>query len=169
MTLECSSSQFMLATRCICYLMSQVLSGLDFCFMYLYDRLVYNTWWKEHPLHLEMVLKHLKEANLKIKHGKCQFYKRNLHFLGHLISEHGIQPLPEKVSPIEKLKEPSNIDELHYFLVLTGCYRKFFPLFANVTKSLNKFLTKDIKFQCLPQCQAAFEHLKKALSKEPIL
>ena len=66
------------------------------------------------------------------------------------------------------LKEHSNIDELHHFLGLTGYYNMFIPLFANITKPLNRQLKKDIKFQWLSQCQAAFEHLKKALCKEPI-
>ena len=51
-----------------------------------------------------------------------------------MISEQGIQPLLEKVTAIQKLKEPNNIGELCHFLGLTG---KFIPLFVHVTKSLN--------------------------------
>ena len=87
-----------------------------------------------------MVLKYLKEANLKIKLTKLQFFKDNLYYLGYLISEHGIQPLLKKVSVIEKLKEPINIDELCHFIGLTGYYKTFVPLFTDVTKLLNKFL-----------------------------
>ena len=114
-----------------------------------------------------MVFKDLKEVNLKIKLRKYQFLKKIC--LGHFISEHGIQLLLEKVSATEKLKESSNTDKLCHFLSLTGYYRKAIPLFPKVTKPLNKHLKKDTKFQWLPQCQAAFEHLKKALCKEPIL
>ena len=85
---------------------------------------------------LEMVFKHLKEANLKMKLGKYQFFKKYLHYLGNLISKQGIQPLLEK-STKKKLKELSNIDELHHFLDLAGYYRKFVPLFTDVTKPLN--------------------------------
>ena len=85
-----------------------------------------------------MAFKHLKEANLKIKLSKCQIFENHLHYLVHLIWEHGIHPLSEKASAIEKLKEPSNIDKLCHFLCLTGYYRKFIPLFTNVTKPLNK-------------------------------
>ena len=92
---------------------------------------------------------HLKEANLKIKLSKCQMFKTHLHYLGHLISEHGIQPLPEKVIETEKLKEPNNVDELYHFLSLTGYYRKFTPLFVDITNPLNYLLKKDTKFQWL--------------------
>ena len=130
-----------------CYIMSQVLSALDFCFVYLDDIIVYSSSWKENLQHLEVVFKHLKKANLKIKLSKCQFVKRHLHYLGQLISEHGIQLILEEASAIKRLKEPSNIDELHDFLSLTGYYRKFIPLFTDITKLLNKFLKKDTKFQ----------------------
>ena len=106
---------------------------------------------------------HLQKANLKIKLSKCKFLQDHLHQLGHLKSEHGIQMLLEKESVIEKLKEPSNIDELHHFLGLLGYCRKFISLFTNVTQPLDKLLKKDTKFQWLPQYQEAFEHLKSTL------
>ena len=84
-----------------CYLMSQVLSGLNFCFAYLHDILVSSMSWKEHLQHLEMVFWCLKETNLKIKLRKCQFFKKHLHHLGILISEYDIHLLPEKVSAIK--------------------------------------------------------------------
>ena len=59
-----------------------------------------------------VVFKCLKEANLKLKLSKCQFFKKHLHYLGHLISMQGIQPLPKNVSVIQHIKEPSNVEEL---------------------------------------------------------
>ena len=71
-------------------------SGLDFCLTYLDDILFYSTSWKGHMQFLEMAFKHLKEANVEIQLSKCQFLRKHLHSLDHLISKHGIQPLPEK-------------------------------------------------------------------------
>ena len=76
----------------------------------------------------------------KIKLSKCQFFKQHLHYLGHFISEQGIQPLSEKVTTIEKLKEPSNMNALHHFLGLKGHHRKFIPLFADIANLLGKLL-----------------------------
>ena len=102
--------------------MSEVLSGLDFCFAHLDDILMNSTSWKECMKHLEMVLKCLNEANLKIKVSKWQSFKKNFHNLGHLISKQGIQPLPENVLARERLKEPSDINKLCHFPGLTGYY-----------------------------------------------
>ena len=76
-----------------CYLMSQVLSSLDFCLAYLDDILIYSASWKEHLQHLEVVFQHLKEASLEIK---LQFFEKHLHYLGHVIYEQGIAPLRVK-------------------------------------------------------------------------
>ena len=55
------------------------------------------------------------------------------------------------------------------FLGLTGYYRTFMLLFANVRKPLSQLLRKNIKFQWSQQCQASFDHLKQVLCREPNL
>ena len=107
----------------LCYLMSQVLSGLDACFKYLDDILMYSTSWEEHLQHLETVFRHLKAANMNIKPSKCQFFKQYSHYLGHLISEQGIKPLPDKIMVSTNLAEPRNVDECHHLCGLAGYYR----------------------------------------------
>ena len=101
-----------------CYLMLQVLSELDFCYVYLDN--IYSTSWKENLQHLQLVFECLKEANLKSKLSKCQSCKKCLPYLGHLTSRTRYQPLPAKLAATEKFKEPSNIDECHHFHGLTG-------------------------------------------------
>ena len=84
-----------------CYLMSQVLSGLEYCFVYLDDIGIYSASWTKHLQDLEAVFNHLKEANLKIKFSKCQFSKKHLHYVGHLVSKQSIQLFLEKESAIK--------------------------------------------------------------------
>ena len=112
MALEHGPFSYISLLGIFCYFILQVLAWLDFCFAYLSDTLIYSLAWKEHLYHLEVVFKHLKEANLKLKLCKCQFFKKHLHYLGHLISEHGIHTLPKKVSAVQYIKEPSNVEEL---------------------------------------------------------
>ena len=83
-------------------------------------------------IHLEMLFNHLKWAKLKIELSKCQVFKQHLYYLGHFISEQSIQPLLEKLITIRNLKEPSSVDDLYHFLGLTGYYRRFIPLFADI-------------------------------------
>ena len=113
-----------------CYHMSQVLSGLDFCCAYLNDKLIYSTSLKEHLHHLEAIFKYLKESNLKLKLSKCQFFKKHLHYLGHLISEQGIQLLSRKVSAIQHIKRAHlNMSLVQEVIIESSCH--CFPTFPN--------------------------------------
>ena len=122
--------------------------------------------WEEHLQHLGNVFIYLKMANQKIKLSECQFFKRNLHYLGHLILEKDIQQQCDKIIAIKNLSEPKSVDELHHFLGLTGYYRKFVPLFPDIMKPLNKLLGKDTKFQWSTQCQSAFETSEECILQE---
>ena len=94
------------------YLMSKVLIGLNhFTFTYLDDVLIFSKFWKEHLQHLNTVFNRFKTAGLKIKLSKCQFFKTQLHYLGHKISADGLEPLPEKLEAIKNLAPAQNVDE----------------------------------------------------------
>ena len=57
---------------------------------------------------------------------------------------------------IKKLLAPTNVDELHQFLGVTGFYRKFVPFYADITKCLNKLLRKGAEFQWSKQYNNAY-------------
>ena len=69
-------------------LRNQVLEGLSFTMTYLDDIIIFSN--SEEVFHL------LRKAGLKMKQSKCDFFKSQIHYLGHLISEDGISPLPDK-------------------------------------------------------------------------
>ena len=59
------------------------------------------------------------------KDSKCEFFKTEIHYLGHIISNEGIRMDPEKVDAILKWPHPGNLQELQMFLGLVGFYRKY--------------------------------------------
>ena len=77
--------------------------------------------------HLEEIFVRLKAAGLKLKLEKCCFFKKHIQYLGHLISEEGIQPLPEKIESIAKMPAPRNPKEVKQFLGLVGYYKNLSP------------------------------------------
>ena len=78
-------------------LMNKVLKGLKFAMTYLNDIIIFSQNELQHLEHLEIVFSHLQEAGLKMKCSKCDFFKSEIHYLGHLISPEGISPLPNKL------------------------------------------------------------------------
>ena len=82
-------------------LISIVLQGCsDFVMAYLDDIIIFSKNEAEHLKHIEIIFQKLKEAGLKLKESKCDFFKKEIHYLGHLISDKGIYPLPEKLDTI---------------------------------------------------------------------
>ena len=77
-----------------------------------------------------MVFSKYLKADLKLKESKCDFFKKEIHYLGHLISVDGIQPLPEKLESIHNMPKPRSPKEIKQFLGLTGYYRKFVPKYV---------------------------------------
>ena len=125
------------------YLMSKVLTGLNyFAFTYLYDVLIFSKSCEEHLQHLNAVFNRFKTAGLKNKLSKCQFFKTQLHYLGHKISADGLQPLPKKVEVIKNLAHAKNVDEACQILGLLGYYRSFAPASADITTLITNLLKK---------------------------
>ena len=144
-------------------LMDLVLRGLnlDICLVYLDDIILFSVTQEQHIERLEMILRRLKEANLKLKPRKCTLMQREVTFLGHVISHQGIATDPEKIKLIEEWPVPTNLKQLRGFLGLTGYYRRFVNGYSVITTPLNYLLKKDQPYQWTHECQEAFEQLKK--------
>ena len=96
-----------------------------FVVFFLDDILVYNRSEEEHLNHLRQVFEVLREHQLYAKDSKCEFFKTEIHYLGHIISNEGIRMDLEKVDAILKWPHPRNLQELEMFLRLAGFYRKY--------------------------------------------
>ena len=108
-------------------LVNEVLSGLTFAFGYLDDILVFSPDMETHLKHLRILFERLRSADLKLKEVKCNFLKKHIQYLGHIISGEGIVPVPEKLESIQKMLPPQNPKEVKQYLGLIGYYRKFVP------------------------------------------
>ena len=150
-------------------LMNKVLKGLKFAMTYLDDIIIFSQDELQHLEHLEIVFSRLREAGLKMKRSKCDFFKSEIHYLGHLISPEGISPLPNKLDSIRHMPVPNSEKEIKQFLGLTGYYRKFVPRFADISRPLTTLTKKDAIFEWTSACQKSFELLKEALCGEPVL
>ena len=101
-------------------LVNEVLSGLTFAFGYLDDILVYSHDMEAHRKHLRTLFMRLQEADLKLKEVKCNFLKKHIQYLGHIVSRKGITPMPEKLACIKEMPPPKTPKEIKQFLGLVG-------------------------------------------------
>ena len=88
------------------HLMNKVLDNFPFAMTNLDDIIIFNNMEEEHLAHIEEIFKRLEAADLKMKRSKCNFFKKHIHYLGHLISADGIRPLKDKLDTICDMPAP---------------------------------------------------------------
>lgn len=152
-------------------MMTIALSGLppECAFLYIDDILVVGCSVNHHFKNLETVFKRLRQYNLKLNPAKCNFFKHDVTYLGHHISEKGILPDPSKYNVIKNFPVPKTSDEVRRFVAFCNYYRRFIPKFADIAHPLNKLLRKNAVFEWNEECKTAFETLKRKLISPPVL
>ena len=118
------------------HLMNKVLDNCSSAMTYLDDIIIFSNSEEEHLAHIEEIFRRLEAADLKMKRSKCDFFKKHIHYLGHLISANGIRPLKDKLDTIQNMPAPHSSKEVKQFLGLAGYYRKFVPCFADLSRPL---------------------------------
>ena len=93
-------------------MMDEILSDLEFAFIYMDDVLIASRSMEEHTEHFRVLFRRLADHDLVLSPAKCQFGQSRIEFLGHTVSKDGIEPLPEKVAAISQFPKPSTTEEL---------------------------------------------------------
>ena len=155
--------------------------------IYLDDILVFGNTFEETMGRLDMVLTRLGKMNLKVKPKKCHMFQKQLRYLGHLVSEEGIAPDPEKIRAVRDWATPTSEKALRSFLGLAGYYRRFVRDFGKLAAPLHALTggpskkKKALKERTIPErkrafrelwdgeCDQAFCELKRLLTSAPIL
>lgn len=151
-------------------LMEKVLKKLSkICLVYLDDVIIFGKSFEEMLDHLKQVFLRLRSANLKLNPRKCSFFKREIKYLGHVVSEGGVTTDPEKISAVRNWPVPRTKKQVRSFLGFCSYYRKFVKGFSLIAKPLFSLTENLAKFVWTEQCESAFQRLKKCLMSSPIL
>ena len=156
-------------------LMQQILlplnprDGPEFVNVYIDDVIVFSSTLEEHLDHLHQVISTLMNAGLKLKPNKCHFARKEVEYLGFLVTPEGLKPTNAHIKVVEEFPIPSGLKELRQFLGLASYYRRFVPQFAKIAHPLHSLTRKDTPFVWDSECQAAFATLKTRLTTAPVL
>nr|GEV48637.1 putative reverse transcriptase domain-containing protein [Tanacetum cinerariifolium] len=100
-------------------------SYLDkFVIVFIDDILIYSKLEEENEVHLKTILDLLKKEKLYAKFSKCEFWLKEVQFLGQVVNRDGIHVDPSEVESIKNWKTPESPTEIRSFLGLAGYYRR---------------------------------------------
>ena len=152
-------------------LMQTMLGGTldDFTIVFLDDILIFSKTLEEHRVHVRKVMDLLRKHQLYAKPSKCELFKEQVEFLGHVVDNKGMHMMESKVEAIRDWPVLKNVDEIRSFLGTVGYYRKFIQHFSTIAAPLTELLHKGTNFVWTDAHQQAFDQLKTAVTTRPVL
>ncbi|KAI3819610.1 hypothetical protein L1987_13451 [Smallanthus sonchifolius] len=133
------------------------------------DILIYSKTKADHEEHLRLVLDLLKKEQLYAKFSKCEFWLKEVQFLGHIVNDKGIHVDPAKIETVKNWNAPKTPTEVRSFLGLAGYYRRFISNFSKIVVPLTALTHKGKAYEWGPKQEEAFQTLKHKLCNAPIL
>jgi len=137
--------------------------------VFIDDILVYSANHVEHEGHLKTVMEVLRENKLFAKLKKCEFWLKEVSFLGHVVNKNRLSVDLAKVKAIVKWEGSTNVREIWSSLGLASYYQRFIEGFFALLGPLTAFTRKNAQYECSEECEASFQELKRRLVTAPML
>ena len=132
------------------------------------DTLIHDPTQEVHDTRVRLVLNRLQNAGITLN-NKCKLSKRRITFLGHVISDKGVETDPEKTKAVREFPQPTNIKELQRFKGMVNQLAKFIPELASINEPLRQLLRKGNQFLWDQPEEKAFQEIKQKLTSSDVL
>ena len=142
---------------------------LGWCRNYLDDVIIFAQDFETLIARLNLTFKRMSEMGLKLNVTKCSFAQKKIKFLGHYVSEQGVEVNPEYILAIKKMNPPKSTKEVRQFVGMCSFYRKYIRDFSKIASPLTALQSKKVPFKWDSDCQQSFEELKIKLCATPVL
>ena len=141
----------------------------DGCVAFSDDILIFSKTVEEHCRTLKKVLERLRKYDLRVAANKMVLAADQVTYLGLVLTSEGANPCPAKTAAIDAMEQPNNLRQLQGVMGSFNFYKRFIQNYSKICAPLYNLLRKDVEFIWDSACQEAYDHLKKALTSDPIL
>ena len=104
----------------------------SFVIVFIDNILIYSRTKEYNELHLRLTLQVLRQHQLYAKFSKCEFWLRSVTFLGHVVSDQGVDVDPRKTEVVQNWPKPLTLTDIHNFFGLAGYYHRFVEGFSYI-------------------------------------
>ena len=124
---------------------------------------------KDHDQALVVFMNRCLELNIALNPEKFTFKAKQIPFLGHVLTEHGIQPDPEKVRAIVDMPLPSDVSGVRHLCGCMNYLARYVPHLADLSRPLHELTSKGAVFAWEPHHTTVVEKMKQAITSAPVL
>ena len=153
--------------------MNDMFGHLDGVEIVMDDILIYGATLEEHNRRLKQVLTICREKNLKLNPQKTRLCTNSVQYIGHKLTDQGVQIVHDKVQAVVEMPQPENIEQVHSLLGMVTYTCKFLPNLSSVTEPLRQLLKENnqpnFQFHFGEPHQEAFRKLKEMMMSAPVL
>jgi hypothetical protein len=136
---------------------------------YLDDICVFSKTIEEHQEHVEEVLKRLESENLFCKLEKCDFFKQEVTFCGHVVNSVGVGLTNDKIQAMKVRPKMKCTKDVQKYLGTAVWFQKFIPNYAEITLPLSDLLRKNSTWVWDDRHEWSITKLISAITTAPVL
>ena len=142
----------------------------DFSAVYIDDILIFSASVEDHLNYLATIFQKLQDQSYHVCLAKCQFISKEVTFLGHKLTIHGIEHVVKESKDLAGFKLLfTKAKQVRSFLGLVMWYKSFIPHVSTIAAPLFPLTTEKKKFEWTEKATLAVEALKKAILEAPVL
>ena len=145
------------------------ITGIPFTIVRVDDILISGENDQDHLSNVERVLKVLEGNKLRLRRNKCHFMEDKVKYLGFIISNQGIEVLPEKIAAIRDAPAPQNVTQVKSFLGMINYYHRHMPCLSAKLEPLHELLRKGTEWKWGVRQKEAFAKAKEMLTDSKLL
>ncbi|KAK3770331.1 hypothetical protein RRG08_029984 [Elysia crispata] len=124
---------------------------------------------RDHDRKYKLLKMRCSEKGIKLNQDKAREKQKEVIFMGHKISDKGIEPDEQKVEAIKKMQTPKDVHDVRRFCGMVQYLAKFLDKLSDRLQPLRELTKKDTQFSWSSECETAFNEIKNLIAKTPVL
>jgi len=123
----------------------------------------------DHDTKLKALLQRCRDKGIKLNKEKLKLRRKEVVFMGHIISADGLKPDPSKIQGINEMPSPTCKQDVKRLLGMVNYLQRFAPNLSSITAPLRDLLKEGIHFQWDAVHEQSFFAVKRIISEAPVL